>query len=153
MKALRTSSLAFLLALAIVACGKKEAPAPTAPPTTQATQPAAPADITVAAITLGKTIGSDKRVISPDASFAKTDTIYIVVETRGSGSMTLKAKWTFHKGGNVATVNESSQIIAANGPAVNEFHVSMPTGWPTGDYQVEIFANDKSAGVHKFTVR
>jgi hypothetical protein len=154
MKAFRTSSLslALLLALAVVACGKKETPPPAAPPATQATQPAASAEVSVTAVTLGNAIGADKRVTAPGSSFATTDTIYAVVETMGSGNMTLKAKWTFHKDGNVATVNETSQTIAANGPAVNEFHVSMPGGWPAGEYQVEIFANDKSVGVNKFTV-
>jgi hypothetical protein len=153
MKAFCTSSLALLLALTVVSCGKKEAPAPAAPPATQATQPAAPAGVSVAAVNLGNALGADKRVTAPSTSFARNDTIYAVVETLGSGNMTLKARWTFHKGDNVATVNESSQTIAANGPAVNEFHVSMPSGWPAGDYQVEIFANDKSAGVNKFTVQ
>jgi hypothetical protein len=153
MKTFCTSSLALLLALTVVACGKKEAPAPAAPPATQAMQPATPAEVTVSAVNLGNALGADKRVTAPGTRFAKTDTIYAVVETRGSGNMTLKAKWTFHKGDNVATVNETSQTIAASGPSVNEFHVSMPGGWPAGDYQVEIFANDKSAGVHKFTVQ
>jgi hypothetical protein len=153
MKAFCTSSLALLLALTVVACGKKETPTPAAPPATQATQPAAPAGVSVAAVNLGNALGADKRVTAPSTSFARNDTIYAVVETLGSGNITLKAKWTFHKGDNVATVNESSQTIAANGPAVNEFHVSMPGGWPAGDYQVEIFANDKSAGVNKFTVQ
>jgi hypothetical protein len=153
MKAFCTSSLALLLALTVVACGKKEAPAPAAPPATQATQPAAPAGVSVAAVNLGNALGADKRVTAPSTSFARNDTIYAVVETLGSGNMTLKARWTFHKGDNVATVNESSQTIAANGPAVNEFHVSMPSGWPAGDYQVDIFANDKSASVNKFTVQ
>jgi hypothetical protein len=153
MKAFCTSSLALLLALTVVACGKKEAPAPAAPPATQATQPAAPAGVSVAAVNLGNALGADKRVTAPSTSFARNDTIYAVVETMGSGNITLKARWTFHKGDNVAPVNESSQTIAANGPAVNEFHVSMPGGWPAGDYQVEIFADDKSAGVNKFTVQ
>jgi hypothetical protein len=153
MKTFCASSLALLLALTVVACGKKETPAPAVPPATQATQPAAPAEVTVAAVTLGNAIGADKRVTAPATSFARTDTIYAVVETQGSGAMTLRARWTFHKGDNVATVNETSQTISASGPAVNEFHVSMPGGWPVGDYQVEIFANDKSVGVSKFTIQ
>ncbi|MEW6332406.1 MAG: hypothetical protein AB1560_13195 [Pseudomonadota bacterium] len=153
MNIFRTSSVALLLALTVLACGKKEAPAPATPPATQATQPAAPAEVTVSSVALGNAIGADKRVTAPGTSFARTDTIYAVVETQGSGTMSLKARWTFHKGSNVATVNETSQTISASGPAVNEFHVSMPTGWPAGDYQVEIFANDKSVGAHKFTVQ
>lgn len=153
MKAFYTAALTLLLALTIVACGKKETPPPAAPPATPAMQPAAPAEVSVSAINLGNAIGADKRVTTPSSSFAKTDTIYAAVETQGSGNMVLKAVWTYHKGDKVAVVNENSMTITASGPAVNEFHVSMPSGWPPGDYQVEIFANDKSAGVSKFTVK
>ena len=142
-KALYGIGTALLLALALVACSKKEA-APVA------TQPAA---VAVTGVTLGKAIGADKRVTAPTDSFAPHDTIYAAVETQGSGSATLKAKWTYHRGDKVAVVNENSQTVVASGPAVTEFHVSKPDGWPTGDYQVEVYLNDASTGVHKFVVK
>ena len=151
MRAFYTSSLVLMLALSIAACGKKETPPPAAQPVAQSV--VQPVVLGVTAVNLGNAIGADKRVTAPSTSFAKTDTIYAAVETQGSGNMTLKAKWTYHKGDKIAVVNENSQTIAASGPAVNEFHVSLPGGWPAGDYQVELFANDKSAGVSKFTVK
>ena len=84
---------------------------------------------------------------------AKGDTIYAAVETTGTGTASLKAKWTFHKGDKAADVNESTETLNASGPAVTAFHVAKPSGWPPGDYQVEIFLGDKSAGVKKFTVK
>jgi predicted small lipoprotein YifL len=155
MRVFYTTSLALMLVLSIAACGKKETPPPAAQPVAQpaAQAVAQPVVLGVTAVNLGNAIGNDKRVTAPSTSFAKNDTIYAAVETQGSGNMTLKAKWTYHKGDKAVTVNENSQTISASGPAVNEFHVSMPTGWPAGDYQVEIFANDKSAGVSKFTVK
>jgi hypothetical protein len=142
--ALYATGLAVLLALTMPACSKKPAPPAT---------PAIPAVVTVKAVTVGKAIGADKRVTVPASSFAKTDTIYAAVETDGSGTATLKAKWTYHKGDKVAVVNENSQTLAATGPAVTEFHISKPDGWPTGDYQVEVFLNDASAGAQKFAVQ
>lgn len=139
--ALTVTGLVVLLALTATACSKKPA------------APAAPAAVAVKSITLGKAIGADKRVTAPAASFAKTDTIYAAVETDGTGSATLRAKWTYHKGDKVATVNENSQMLAASGTAVTEFHISKPDGWPTGDYQVEVFLNDASAGTQKFAVQ
>ena len=153
MKALNTISLALLTTLTIVACGKKETPPPAAALATQVTQPAAPAEASVSVVNLGNAIGADKRVTAPSSSFAPKDTIYASVETQGSGNLALKAKWSFLKGGVTAPVKEDSMTIVSSGPAVNEFHVSMPTGWPAGDYQVEIFANDKSASVSKYTVK
>ena len=142
--ALYATGLAVLLALTMSACSKKPAPPAT---------PATPAVVTVKAVTVGKAIGADKRVTAPASSFARTDTIYAAVETDGSGTATLKAKWTYHKGDKVAVVNENSQTLAATGPAVTEFHISKPDGWPTGDYQVEVFLNDASAGAQKFAVQ
>lgn len=102
---------------------------------------------------MGKAIGADKKVTAATDTFAKGDTIYASVETAGSGAATLKAKWTYHKGDKAADVSESTEKINATGPAVTAFHVVKPSGWPTGDYQVEIFLGDKSAGVKKFTVK
>ena len=155
MKVFYASFLALLLALYIAACGKKETPPPAAQPVAQpaAQAVAQPVVLGVTSVNLGNAIGADKRVTAPSTSFDKSDTIYAAVETQGSGNITLKAKWTYHKGDKIAVVNENSQTIAASGPAVSEFHVSMPSGWPAGDYEVEVFANDKSAGASKFTVK
>jgi len=142
--ALYATGLAVLLALTMSACSKKPAPPAT---------PATPAVVTVKAVTVGKAIGADKRVTAPASSFARTDTIYAAVETDGSGTATLKAKWTYHKGDKAAVVNENSQTLVATGPAVTEFHISKPDGWPTGDYQVEVLLNDVSAGAQKFSVQ
>lgn len=140
-KTLYYPALAVLFAAALFACGKKEAPA------------TAPAAVSVTAVTLGNAIGADKRVSAPSDSFAKNDTIYAAVETAGSGNATLRAKWTYHKGDKTAVVNENSQTLVATGPAVTEFHISKPDGWPAGDYQVEVFLNDASAGARKFAVK
>jgi len=155
----RLSVLVCLAGLitAIAGCGKEEPAAP--PPAPKAEAPATstapsptPAEVSVVNIDLGKAIGSDKKVTAAADSFAKNDTIYAVVETSGSGTATLKAKWTYHKGDQTAAVDESAQTINPSGPATSEFHISKPDGWPAGDYQVEISLNDKPAGTKKFSV-
>lgn len=147
------------LALGLTACQKQDAPPPPPPPAAEAPKveapaPApAPAAISVDTITLGSALNADKRVQQATDTFAKTDTIYAVVETKGAGQATLKAKWTFHRGDQSTVVNESTQTIDANAPAASEFHISKPDGWPVGDYQVEIFLGEASAGSKKFTVK
>jgi hypothetical protein len=136
--------LSMLVVLGVAACQKKETAKPAAAP---------PAGVSVSAITLGNAIGADKKVTAPGDSFAKSDTIYAVVETQGAGTATLTAKWTYHKGDKVADVSSSEQNIAPTGPAVSEFHVGKPDGWPQGDYQVEVSLNGASAGAKKFTVK
>ncbi len=109
--------------------------------------------MSVAALALGKAIGPDKKVTAATDSFAKTDKLYLSVDTTGTGNATLKAKWTYVKDGQSANVNESEQVIAATGPATSEFHISKSDGWPVGDYQVELFIDGKPAGTKKFAVK
>jgi len=140
----------------IAGCSKEEPPPPPPAPKAEAPAPApapaAPAEVSVLNINLGKAIGPDKKVTTPTETFAKSDTIYAVIETQGAGNATLKAKWTYHKGDQTAVVDENTQTISATGPATTEFHISKPDGWPAGEYQVEVTLNDKPAGMKKFSV-
>lgn len=141
------------LILALNACGKKEeAPKPQSFPA-PTSAPATTAGVTIVTITLGNAIGADKKVTQAADSFGRKDTIYASVATTGAGTATLKSKWTYRKDGQQAAVKEDTQTITPTGPASSEFHVSKPDGWPAGDYQVEIFVADKSAGTKTFTVK
>jgi len=146
------------LILALNACGKKEEapkpesiPAPTSAPAPVPSPPTA--GVTVVTITLGNAIGADKKVAQAADSFGRKDTIYASVNTTGAGTATLKAKWTYRTNGQETPVKEDTQTIAPTGPASSEFHISKPDGWPAGNYQVEIFVADKSAGTKTFTVK
>lgn len=149
-------SLATALMLSVVGCSKKEPPPPAPPAATPApaSAPAAvSAPVTVKQVVLSKQIDAAKKAVSPAVEFAINDTIYAVVETSGSGKAALKALWTFHKGEKVAKVDELVQEVTLNGPAATEFHIGKPSGWPVGNYQVEIFVNEISTGVYKFSVK
>ena len=158
------NALAGLLALAVAlaACSRSEAPpappkSPESLPGVEAKPPAAPsapaaatAHVRVASIALGSALGADKRVASPKANFAPTDTIYASVDTQGwSAPVLLTARWTYEDG---QLVNETSQRAEA-GPATTEFHIAKPDGWPAGSYQIEILADGTSAAVQRFEVR
>lgn len=144
-------------AVALAACGKQEPPKPAAapaPPPAAAPAPApAPAGVTAGMVSLGSAIGADKKVTAATESFAKGDTFYVSVDTTGAGTADLKAKWTYHKDGQVAVVKEDSQTISPTGPATSEFHLSKPDGWPTGDYQVQVFLGEQSVATKKFAVK
>ena len=157
MTRLTVGTIVVALIFGVASCKKETpppAPAPAPKPQVQAPPPPpAAAVVTVSNISLGKALGPDKKVVAATDAFAKSDTIYAVVETSGSGNATLKAKWTYHKGDKTATVNESSQTISATGPAANEFHISKPDGWPEGEYRVEILLDDKPVGTKTFAVK
>ena len=144
--------LILFVSLSLAGCRRSEAPAPVpAPPAPVGSPAPAAAPFRVSAIDLGKSVGADKRVTAPSSSFAPSDTIYASVVTDGSSpNVTLVARWTYQDG---QLVNEETQSIAPTGPAVTEFHISKPDGWPAGGYQVEVIANGASAGKRAFQVQ
>ena len=114
-----------VLTLSLAGC-KKESP-PSAPATApkQAPQVQAPPSAPDAVSVANISLG---KALGPDKKVAA-------------------ATDTFAKG------DTSSQTISASGPVASEFHVNKPDGWPLGDYEVEIWVNDKSAGTKKFVVK
>ena len=155
---LRLIAISAASVIALVACGKKEPPAPPPAPA-PAPMPAAPAPapapagVAVSSVSLGKAVGADKKVTAATDTFAKGDTIYASVDTTGSGSATLAAKWTYTKDGKTVPVKEDTATISATGPATSEFHISKPDGWPVGTYQVDITVDGKPAGTKSFKVQ
>lgn len=147
-------ALITVFVVALAACGKKEEPPKPAPAPAPTAAPApAPAGVAVSAVTVGKAIGADKKVTAAAESFAKGDTFYASIDTTGTGTATLKAKWTYSKDGQTAVVKEDSMTVNATGPATHEFHVAKPDGWPLGDYEVAVSVDDKPAGTTKFYVK
>jgi hypothetical protein len=136
---------AVLVPLVVVAAACKSPAPPPPPPTPVATPVPPPPPVSVAAVTLGNAIGADKKVTAPSETFGTKDTIYASVDTAGVGPAKVRALWTFVKGDKTAKVDETTIEFQSSGPAVNEFHIAKPSGWPKGDYKVEIFLGDAAA--------
>lgn len=136
----------IVFTLFVAGCGKKDTAA-----TADASGGAATsAAVRVADVELGRALGADKRLTDKTDEFRPSDTIYAVVETRGSGANTsLQARWTYEDG---QVVDESTQSIAANGEDMTEFHISKPGGWPKGKYKVEILLNGVPAATEEFKI-
>ena len=146
----RISLLAACAGLvAAAACAKKTdtgAVDTTAAATT--TTPAAAVHVT--GVQLGRAIGPDGRVTAETDEFKPNDTIYASVATDGvAQSATLSARWTFQDG---QVVDTTSRAIAPTGAAATEFHISKPSGFPKGNYKVEIMLNGTTAQTKDFKV-
>ena len=136
----RRASIVFVAALlATAACGKKEEP------------PKPALAFKVQSMDMGKSIGANKRVIKPAATFGPRDTMYVVVNSVGvSKSVTMVATWKDARG---TTIGEFAQAVAPNGPAATEFHLTHAKGWPVGKYSVLVTANGSAAGSKAFDVK
>jgi hypothetical protein len=142
--------------LAVVAafagCSKEPPPAPPPPPVQPTPPPPPPPPpFKVTGMDLGKAKGIDNKVAAPMSSFGPKDTIYLSVVSDGvAPAVALKAKWTY--GAKNIPVKEESVSVASLGPHATAFPLTKPSGLPTGTYRVELFVDDKSAGVKEFTV-
>jgi hypothetical protein len=144
-----TTSLALLAVVLAGGC-KKEPPPP--PPTPIPTPVPTPVPFKVTSVDLGKSIGDDKKIKDAATTFGIHDTIYVSISSEGvSPKATLKAKWTYGAKGKL--VNEETRDIAPTGPSVTEFHITKPSGWPTGKYTLEVSADESSVATKEFTVQ
>lgn len=157
---------ALAAVLALSACGKKDesasslpgtppsaATSPTmapAPASTAGMAPANAAAVTLSTVELGSTVDASNKILASGTSFAPKDTIYASVDTSGSGSATLAAKWSYQDG---QTVHEDSKTLNATGPETTAFMISKPSGLPAGNYKVDISLNGSPVASKAFTVK
>ncbi len=144
---------------------KAKSSKPTAKPASEATtppvhaanagEPPATGDdaFRVATLTLGTAIDAGYAVITPTTRFgADTHTIYASIATTGrTTSATLGVRWRYLEG-HGTLVNELSQAITTQGPAVTTFEVQNPNRWPPGKYRVEITLDGKPVAQQAFEV-
>lgn len=140
--------LALALAASLTAC-KKEEPVP--PPVVETPPVEVAPAVAITKIDLGNAVGTDMTIAAPTATFKPADTIYAAVATSGTApSAKLDAKWTYQDG---TVVDQSSaQLKDLAGPAMTDFHIAKPDGWPVGKYKVEVSVNGNPASTAEFTV-
>jgi hypothetical protein len=146
-------TLCLALTLGASACGRNDQNATTGDTAAGAVEATTP--VRVADVTLGKGIGTDKRVTNETDTFGTRDTIYASVHTTGgggsgAGQQQLTARWTFQDG---QVVDERTETISPSGDAYTEFRVSKPSGWPAGKYTLRILLNGSEVQTKDFTVR
>jgi hypothetical protein len=164
-------SLAAVLALS--ACGKKDdsaSPIPSTPP--PAAEPMTPAPSSTAgmasnngmmasgdtsamavsfgSVELGSTVDATNKIAASGTSFAPKDTIYASVETTGSGTATVAAKWSYQDG---QVVHEDSKTVNATGRETTAFMINKPSGLPAGNYKVDISLNGNQVASKDFSVK
>lgn len=162
-------ALSLSAALALAGCGKSgndaastapAAPSPSA--TVIAPAPQAPANgslpsgdmsstVMVANVVLGSKVdAATSKVTASGDSFAPKDAIYASVDTSGNGNGTLSAKWSYQDG---QVVHQDSKSITSSGPQTTAFMISKPSGFPAGNYKVDISLDGKQVTSKDFSVK
>jgi hypothetical protein len=104
--------------------------------------------LTVSSIQLGRSLNADGTVGSFSTTFAPTDTVYVVVLTAGAGDATFSVRW-IHAG---RVLDEPKKQVSLKDRAATAFHLQSATGFPPGDYTVEVLMNGQPIGTRQFTV-
>ena len=99
-------------------------------------------------IQLGKSLNPDNSVASHTTTFKTNDTIYVSVLTAETGKGTFRARWTYAG----RLIDEPTKNVSYKGAAATEFHLQGAGGVPPGEYNVEVFLDDKSVGNRAFRV-
>lgn len=107
--------------------------------------------VTITAVDLGRSIGSDYRITEKMDTFTPKDVIYTTIITNGaSPSSVLKATWTFQDG---QVVDTTERTIAPTGETATEFHIAKPDGFPVGKYTLDVYLDGNKIQTKTFEVK
>ena len=101
-------------------------------------RPSGPLRVTT--IQTGKSLNSDKSVGNHTTQFKPDDTMFASVLTDGPGSGTIGARWKYSG----RLVSEETKSVSYRDHAATEFHIQNSSGFPPGDYSVEILVDGQS---------
>jgi hypothetical protein len=111
---------------------------------------AAPVELRVSNVMIGKRIGAGNHITEPTFQFAPQETVYVSVGTSGSkGADHLTAAWRFQTG---EILQQSSEPIPKAGENA-AFRMSKPKGFKVGTYKVVVFLGDDSVDAKVFVVK
>ena len=104
-----------------------------------ACRPSGPLRVTT--IQTGRSLNSDKSVGNHTTRFKPDDTMFVSVLTDGPGSGTIGVRWRYV---GTASVSEETKEVSYRDHAATEFHIQNSSGFPDGEYAVEVLVDGKS---------
>jgi len=111
-----------------------------------ACRPSGPLRVTT--IQTGRSLNSDNSVGNHTTRFKPDDTMFASVLTDGPGSGSIGARWRF--AGRV--VSEETRDVSYRDHAATAFHIQNSSGFPEGEYSVEILVDGKSFATRSLRV-
>lgn len=102
----------------------------------------------VGTLQLGSRLNGDNTVATHTTRFKPDDKIYAAVLTADTGSSTIAARWTY----NGQMVSQEERRVSYKGAGATAFEFKSASGFPIGDYKVEILVDGQSAASRDFRV-
>ncbi len=106
--------------------------------TAAACRPSGPLRVTT--IQTGRSLNSDKSVGNHTTRFRPDDTMFASVLTDGPGSGTIGVRWRYAG----RLVSEETKSVSYRDHAATEFHIQNSSGFPEGEYTVEVLVDGQS---------
>lgn len=104
--------------------------------------------ITVDTIQLGRSLNADQSIASQATTFKPGETVYVSALNSVRGEGTISVRWYMGQ----QLLSEREKRVSFQGAGATEFNISSATGFPVGDYSVEVLVNGTSIGTRKFNV-
>jgi hypothetical protein len=102
----------------------------------------------MATLQLGSRLNGDNTVATHTTRFKPDDRIYAAVLTDVTGSSTIAARWSY----NGQMVSEDARKVSYKGAGATAFEFKSASGFPIGDYKVEILVDGQPAASRDFRV-
>lgn len=104
--------------------------------------------ITVDTIQLGRSLNADQSIASQTTTFKPNETVYVSALNSARGYGTLSVKWYMGE----QMLSEREKKVDFSGPGATEFNISSATGFPEGNYRVEVLLDGTPVGSRNFNV-
>jgi hypothetical protein len=104
--------------------------------------------LAVDTIQLGRSLNADQSIASQTTTFKPNETVYVSALNNARGQGTVKVRWMMGS----QLLSEREKTVKFPGAGATEFNISSATGFPEGDYTVEVFVDGVSVGTRKFNV-
>lgn len=98
---------------------------------------------------LGRSLNADDSVAAQTTTFKPNETVYVSALNNARGQGTVKVRW--YMGSQL--LSEREKTVKFQGAGATEFNISSATGFPEGEYSVEVFVDGVSVGRRNFNVR
>jgi hypothetical protein len=102
----------------------------------------------VGTLQLGNRLNGDNTIATHTTRFKPDDRIYVAVLTDNTGSSTISAHWTY----NGQMVSEEERRVAYKGAGATAFEFKSASGFPVGDYKVDILVDGQPVVSRDFRV-